>query len=243
LKDAATAEIPTELQGAPEFAADQRSSSFLEILKRDWWNIAVLIAFVVVVTIAIAKHEPFPDEGQAWLVARDVSPWTILIHTARFEGHPVLWFWLLAIPARLGLSYHFMNLISGIAATIAVYLLLWRSPFPTYIKVLLPFTYFFIYQYSVIGRAYALVAPLLFLTAIVYRKRLEHPYLFIFLLCLLINLEVMTALVALGIFIADWFYLRKEWPGLEKSTKRALVWTSVIFVAAFHRGPERGIRP
>ena len=49
-------------------------------------------------------HEPWFDEIQAYLIARDASVHDILFHLPHYEGHPPLWHLLLMIPARLGLS-------------------------------------------------------------------------------------------------------------------------------------------
>jgi hypothetical protein len=212
---------------------DEHSKQLLELLRRDWWKIAVLLAFVTLVAMAVARHEPFTDEGQAWLLARDVSFFSLIFRHCAYEGHPCLWYLLLFIPAKLGLPYYTMNIISAVVATFTVFLLLWRSPFPSYIRALLPFTYFFFYQYAVVARGYVLVAPLLFLTAMLYEKRTRHPYLFAVLLSLLLNAELATALAALGIFAFHWIDLRHQWRGLEVHRKKAQLLSSLIFAASF----------
>lgn len=206
---------------------------FLKVLRRDWWKIAVLLAFVTLVALAVARHEPFSDEGQSWMLTRNVSPFSLVFEYCRYEAHPCIWYLLLVIPAKLGLPYYFLNIISAAIATFTVYLLLWHSPFPSYVRVLLPFTYFFFYQYAIVARGYVLVAPLLFMTAMLYRKRVERPYLFVVLLSLLANAEIPAALVALGIFGAHWIDLRREWSALETPKRKALLWSSVIFAASF----------
>ncbi|RTL70293.1 MAG: hypothetical protein EKK41_12820 [Hyphomicrobiales bacterium] len=54
------------------------------------WQIAVFVGIVGLQTIAIALHQPWSDEYQAWLIALQSSPVTLL-HNMRNEGHPVLW--------------------------------------------------------------------------------------------------------------------------------------------------------
>ena len=50
------------------------------------------------------RHEPWADEAQSWLLARDaglIQLWTKLLH---YEGTPGLWQTLLHVLIRIGLS-------------------------------------------------------------------------------------------------------------------------------------------
>ena len=62
------------------------------------------------------RHEAWFDEAQAWLIARDDTPWRILSQTARYEGTPPLWHLLLWAPAHLGYPYRGLWLISATLA-------------------------------------------------------------------------------------------------------------------------------
>jgi hypothetical protein len=98
-------------------------------------------AYALLVALTIHFHEPWADEAQSWLLARDASLadlWGRLLH---YEGTPGLWQTLLHGLIRLGLSYSAYSYFSGLLGLVAVYLLLRYAPLPLFIRILLPFTY------------------------------------------------------------------------------------------------------
>lgn len=80
--------------------------------------------------------------------------------------------------------------------TLAVAVLLFKSPFPKLIRCLLPFNFFLFYQYGVISRPYCIFVLAIFLAAVCYKNRNEHPVKY--LLCL----ALMCAVHSYGIMIA-----------------------------------------
>ncbi len=155
-----------------------------------------MAAYVVLAGIMIVRHEPWFDEAQAWLLARDASAWSLFADLLRYEGSPGLWHVILLAPAKLGLPYVSLHVIAAVAGAFTTYLILWRSPFPPLVQAVLPFTYFVFYQYVVVARSYALLAPLLFLVAIVWPQRTRQVYRFTLLLVLLANVSAHGALIA-----------------------------------------------
>jgi hypothetical protein len=126
---------------------------------------AAALAYGALVCAAVAHHEAWADEAQAWLLARDASLvdlWTRLLH---YEGTTGLWQTLLHLFVQLGLPYGAMNVLSGVLGLAAACVLLWRAPFPLALRVALPFTFYLCYQYAVIARSYDLLPLLLFTCA------------------------------------------------------------------------------
>ena len=122
----------------------------------------------VLIVLTLPRHEPWADEAQSWLLSRDASLvelWGRLLH---YEGTPGLWQTILHALIRLGLPYSAYGFVSATLGLAAVILLLRYAPFPLFIRLLLPFTYYLCYQYSVIARSYALIAPILFGIAALY---------------------------------------------------------------------------
>jgi hypothetical protein len=144
----------------------------------------------VLVLTTILRHEPWADEAQAWLLARDASLSDLWLHLLHYEGSPGLWQTLLHLLIRLGLPYAAYNFVSGILGFAAAWLFFRYAPLPLPIRLLIPFTYFVSYQYSVIARSYALIAPLLFLVALIYRDAVKKPALITTLLCLIAGVSV-----------------------------------------------------
>ena len=50
-----------------------------------------LTAYGSLVFAAIAHHEPWSDEAQAWLMGRDTGFGDLLFRALRYEGSPGLW--------------------------------------------------------------------------------------------------------------------------------------------------------
>jgi hypothetical protein len=155
---------------------------------RDWskvaW-IAGLVAYSVLIALVVPKHEPWFDEIQAWLIARDSNPGNLFGRLA-YEGQPGLWHLILMLPAKT-LPIAALNWISAAFGAAGVYVFLRRAPFPMAIRLLIPFTFFFFYQYAVVARNYVLVPLVLFSLAALYPRRHERPALFALALFVLAN--------------------------------------------------------
>ncbi|HEY6447138.1 MAG TPA: hypothetical protein VIY53_11805 [Acidobacteriaceae bacterium] len=154
----------------------------------------------------IPYHEPWADEAQAWLLARSLSPWQ-LVHTyLHYEGQPGLWHLLLWALIRLHASYTAMHWICGVVACCGIYVFLFFSPLPRWLKLTAPFTVFLCYQYVVVARNYVLVPLLLFAVAAVWKR---SPIWVAVLLGLLANVAGHAAAIAAGFAIAYWLDQRQ----------------------------------
>lgn len=169
---------------------------------RRWPAFAGLAIYAVVIATGIAHHEPWADEAQSWLLARDASLvelWTRLLH---YEGTTGLWQSLLHTLIGAGLPYGGINLVSGLSGVAAAGIVLWRSPFPLGIRVALPFTYFLCYQYATIARSYDLLPVLVLASAIWFRQAEDRPLLLTTLLCLMAAVSVHGMIMAVSIGLA-----------------------------------------
>lgn len=205
----------------------------LKHLKNNWWKYLVFITYVMIVSLMITKHEPWFDEAQAWLIARDSSIPNLFANVLRHEGSPGLWHLILMIPAKLHMPYIFLNITSAIIASISIFIFLKYSPFPWYIKVLLPFSYYFLYQYAVVARSYTIYPLLLFLIAIIYKNKIQKPYIFMGLLCLLANLNIHGLMIGLGIIVVHCKDVIDNWNALNKKDKENQLIILGIFILNF----------
>ena len=164
----------------------------------------VLAAYVIVVGTVMCFHEPWFDEAQAWLIARDCSWREMILERPHYEGHPPLWWMMLAAPAKLGVPYEIgLKSINLTCATLMIWLLEFKTKLPEPFKVILPFSYFLCYQYGVTSRPYALMVAAMLLVAINWKTRDEKPWreaLSMMLLCLTSSYELVIA----GMFAANW---------------------------------------
>jgi hypothetical protein len=167
---------------------------------------AVLVLYISLAVLTAWWHEPWADEAQSWLLARDSTPallWTRLLH---YEGTPGLWQTLLQLLIRLGLPYGGLNFIAAGAGTAAAWLILRHAPLPAFIRFTLPFTYYLFYQYGVVARSYSLLPVIVFACAMLYARAARHPEIFTVTALMLGALSLdgfVLATVIYGAFLLD----------------------------------------
>jgi len=165
----------------------------------EWLTWPCLAAYGALLFAVVRRHEPWFDEAQSWLLARDLGFWDLFAHELRYEGTPGLWLLLLRLPARFGAPYWALNAVGATAAFAGVVLLVRRSPFPLPIRLILPFTFFLFYQYAAVARSYNLLLLLLGLVALAYPARVSRPYHFIAAAALLAHVSVHAFFLACAI--------------------------------------------
>src|ERR1039458_874046 len=167
-------------------------------LRSRWPEWTTVSVFAAVVAFAIPYHEPWADEAQAWQLARTLSIRALFQTYIRYEGTPGLWHFLLWILNRAYVSYTGLHWICGAIAVVSTSFLVLNSPFPRYLKLALPFTFFLLFQYAVVARSYVLVPLMLFTIASWWKKR---PLVVAVLLGLLANCAIHAAVISGGLAI------------------------------------------
>jgi len=170
---------------------------------------AALVVYVVATAVIAAHHEPWRDEADAWLVARDADAKTF-VRRAALAGTPTLWYAMLVPLARGGAPYDAQKVLHLAIAVASVALILFRSPFPWLTKLAAAFSYYFAYEYAVVVRNYALSVLLLLLIALWYATRFVRPYRYALLVALLANTNTHGLFIAalLGLFF---IYESRRW--------------------------------
>jgi hypothetical protein len=194
---------------------------------------ASLVGYCALASFTIPRHEPWADEAQAWQIARSNSLVDIFRTAIHYEATPGLWHALLWLLIRLHVGYAGLPWTSAAIALCGVGLLLFASPFPVALRVALPFTFFFAFQYSVVARNYSLVPPLLFGLAAIWRRRDDHPVLAALLIGLLANVSAHSFAVALGLIfvllLEDRQRAYRNWRPRDRITAIVLVVLLVSF--------------
>jgi hypothetical protein len=202
-----------------------------------WPEWTALFAYAVLLASAIPYHEPFADEAQVWQLARSLPLHSLFTTYIRYEGSPGLWAFLLRILIGAHVSYAGLHWICGAIATAATALLLFRSPFPRYLKLSLPFTVFLVYQYAVVARNYVLAPILLYAVALCWKK---SPLLLALLLGLLANVALHAAVISGGlaiVYLAGQFRQgaarvpRRRWQLLAGAGLLLALWAFAIWTA------------
>ena len=134
----------------------------LKLLTKDresGWTFTILLCvlyFAFLVWMHV-HHEMWRDEVHAWTLARLANGFADLVTGDRiYEGHPPLWFWYLRVWSWFTQSVYGIQAATIAAATTAAVLFARFAPFPRYLKVLLLFSYYFGYEYTVMSRNYVL---------------------------------------------------------------------------------------
>jgi hypothetical protein len=175
-----------------------------------WIDTAILAGYAAVVAVGIHRHEPWADESQAWLLARDNSWPQLMLHRLHYEGTPGLWHTLLWILVRLHVSYAGMHWVAGGCALLGVALLLRFAPFPLWLRALLPFTFWLAYQNAVVARSYVLFAAAAFGAAALLRSPVRRPLAIAVVLGLMANISLHGFVASVGFAVAVALGVRSE---------------------------------
>lgn len=167
-------------------------------------NNALLLIYVTIVSIMVVCHESWFDEAQSWLIARDLSPLEI-IYQMKYEGHPFLWHYILLPFAKLGFPYITKNIISALICIVSAVILIKKSPFNSFVKMIILFSTPFIY-YAFVARSYCLVVLAIVLLAVFYKQREKRPVLYGVLICLLANTHVIMLGMAIMLVCTEYLY-------------------------------------
>lgn len=170
-------------------------------------NTLILGLYALLQLSALWFHEPWPDELQAWLIARDSGLWELFSERLRYEVTPGLWHLILWIATKFTQDVAAVSLISAVISCITCALIVYASPFPFWVRVALPFTYFFGYQYSIVARNYCLTTLGVALMAITYQARLKRPWPYVLSLIFVAQSSTHGILIATGVALCDLFPL------------------------------------
>ena len=169
--------------------------------------------YIVSLSLFMYFHEPWYDEAQAWLIARDGSWKDILFVIPHYEGHPPFWYIILAIFAKSGADFDLtLKILTLVLNAITVYLLLFKSPFPRLVRWILPFTYFLFYQHGVICRPYSILLIGFLLAAMFWKQKNEKPLRFTLSLMLMCASSAYGIIFAGGITLAWLCELKEKYP-------------------------------
>lgn len=143
-------------------------------------------------------HSPWRDEGQAILLAQDATGFWDLIQRIRWEGHPFLWFMIAKVAGPTLTPF-----VHGLIAISTNALIIFKSKWPNWLKWSLPFSFYFVFEYAVISRDYAIGIFLLFAALTLWKSEKRHLNFAFLLLLLATQANFFAALLAgaLGILM------------------------------------------
>lgn len=170
---------------------------------------AILLLWIVSVSIVSAQHVVWRDEVRTLSVATFGSFQTMLANT-KYEGHPLLWYLIVRAAWLVYSGPIVLKIVSVAIGFGAVSLFLLRGPFPLWFRCLVIFGLPFC-EYSVVARDYGISMLLMFLFAELSTQDRPKPLLAGLMLFLLANTNahsVMLAILLLGIWCVQLFSTR-----------------------------------
>ena len=160
--------------------------------------VAVWVAQFAVLLLVAAHHEPWRDEADVWLFARDAEP-SSWLSFLKHSGTPGLWHLLVTPLARSGLPYASIHILNIAIVSIGVAIFLRYAPLPLVLKLLIPFGVLPLHEYGVVARSYGLSFTLLMASCAVLRARRPRPLLTGLLIALLANTNAHSLVLATGL--------------------------------------------
>lgn len=189
--------------------------------------------WAVLVIVGISYHEQWRDEGSDWSTVRHTGIVELFKTMLPQIGHPPDWYLLMYPLGNMGLPLVTVNIVCALIMALAMYLMLFKLKFPFYLKLSLIFCMFFVYEYPVVGRNYALVVLFLMLVLWYYPKRFERPWIYALLLVGLFNTHSMAFPMAFAIMLL-YFWELVEFKKLKGSTIGAAIF---IFIGGMYLIP------
>lgn len=172
--------------------------------------------FLIITFWGLINHVPWRDEAQSWLIVRDLN-FAGVINQMPYEGTPPLWHLLIYPLAKIGLPFTSELILHYLLALAFIFIFLFFSPLPKRIKIILPFSYYFLFEYTLVARNYNLTALLLFTIASIYNHRFQRPLLYGSLVFLLAWTNIHSLAISLLLFFLFLFEVLKERRGEIKN--------------------------
>jgi hypothetical protein len=168
-----------------------------------------LMVFALIVGVLSVVHEPWNAETQSWRLAIDSDGPAALLRNSRYEGHPLLYHYLLQLVGHVSRSWWAAIATNFLIACGSAWIVLRFAPFTRIEKLLVIGGYFPLYEYSVPVREYGLGMLLAFASCAAWTVPRRRPVLAIACLVLLANTSVFglfLALAAGAAFVVDWLW-------------------------------------
>ena len=194
----------------------------------------LFISYIVYILIGMIHHEPWRDEGQAWLIARDLSFLDIFLNTG-WEGHPFLFHFIIK-PFTFLPFYPTLHIINAIFVVIAVYILLFKNILNNFLfNAVLILNSMLMYEYPIVARNYGLAFMLFVYIMYIYKYRYIKTTNYVIALGLLMNTTVIGSSIG---FIESAFFLWRIFASasdnfLRKKIKDLIILWAFLLIILF----------
>ena len=187
-----------------------------------------LTIYLGVLIFGIFQHEFWMDESHHWLIARDSNSISELVKNYEYDGHPLIWVILMWFISQFTANIIFIKLLHVVIATITAGVFLFHAPFKKGWKILFLFSYYFVFEYSIISRNYGISILFLLLFSVAYSKNKSSMWPLIF-LGLAANSHLFAFILSLPLFLKLLF----EQKQINYIKKTSLIYLPLIIIAFF----------
>lgn len=175
-----------------------------EWLKKNRFAFIVTCLYCAISIILIINHEPWTDEANPYLVAKNMN-FSNFFEIISGEPHPILWTLILMPFAKLGAPLIASHIISLIVMTLAVWLIAKYAPFPKFAKIAIVLSAAIFYFNPVITRDYCLIPLAAILVCMAYKDRMKHPIRYSLAIAFLLQTHFLAAGLAAVLYIVFFF--------------------------------------
>lgn len=180
------------------------------------------MVFIIIGIIILSYHEMWRDEIHIWLLATHADSFSMFLTHRSTESEPIVWHCMVYFFAQISDSMAILSYANLLFLAGSIFLLFQYAPFRKWEKAGLALSYYFLFEYAVIARSYALSILLLFILLTLFDKR--QKWLFTTIFILLVNTNVLTLIIGFALWI--YLLLRKSY-----ETKFLLVMMSGMFIS------------
>jgi hypothetical protein len=157
---------------------------------------ALWALFVLLSAVGAFKHELWQDELQAWIIAGESKNFLDLLFNLRFEGHPALWHFLLFVAQFISKMPETMQVVHFLIIISVGWIMVFNSPFTFLQKAAILGGYFFLFEYNIVTRNYAIGLLCLMLILVWFKDYKENRLKLGILFFLMTNSNLYAALLA-----------------------------------------------
>ena len=190
--------------------------------------------YIIVAGFTMYHHELWGDEFHSWNIAKGSSSFLDLIHNRRYEGHPPVWYTILWVISKFTHNLMYVQIVHFTIAVSIIFVMLFYSPLPNSVKILLPFGYYFLFEYAVLSRNYALGILAGFIVCIIINKEFKYKFILYYALLLVIsNVHLLALLLAASLHL---YFLISTIEQKKKRTATAshILLGVLVFLPAVH---------
>ena len=213
---------------------------FLRLFKdrKDLWGktypFVFTTIFLILGAILIIQHEFWSDEAYTWLLGAVSSSLKEFIANMKVNaGHPYLWTTILYFVSHfITRNVESMKIIHLAISTTSVFLLLKYAPLNKILKIMLAFSYFLFYEYSIISRNYALGVLLIIIFCVLYKNKYKNIIPLAIVLFLMGQVNIYSFVISIVLFLTLLFEFILDRKYIRENIRKVCIIILVVIVIA-----------